>query len=98
MEELDTIVKSFEEMIEAKKKDNESLEAEVAQAEQEVAEQERQVEQETKETEEEMSKLRLRRVMKRNKLAEQIKDQQELLVSLQQQVDTFVTRTFPTLG
>ena len=28
----------------------------------------------------------------------QIKEQQELLVSLQEQVDTFVLRTFPTLG
>ena len=46
--------------------------------------------------------------MKRNKLAEQIREQQELVVSLQAQVgggratlgqvDTFVTRTFPTLG
>ena len=33
-----------------------------------------------------MLKVRLRRVMKRNKLAEQIKDQQELLVNLQEQV------------
>ena len=33
-----------------------------------------------------MLKVRLRRVMKRNKLAEQIKEQQELLVNLQEQV------------
>ena len=31
--------------------------------------------------------VRLRRVMKRNKLAEQIREQQELLVNLQEQVD-----------
>ena len=33
-----------------------------------------------------MLQVRLRRVMKRNKLAEQIKEQQELLVNLQEQV------------
>ena len=52
----------------------------------------------TREAEEASANLRLTRVMKRNKLAEQIKEQQELLISLQDQVDAFVLRTFPTLG
>ena len=52
----------------------------------------------TKEAEEAQAKIRLTRVMKRNKLADQIKEQQELLISLQEQVDAFVLRTFPTLG
>ena len=98
MEELETIMNSFEEMIEAKKKDNDALEAEVAEMEKEVAEQDRELIEQTKEAEQAQAKLRLTRVMKRNRLAEQIKEQQELLVSLQEQVDTFVTRTFPTLG
>lgn len=89
---------SFEEMIEAKKKDNELLEEEVVKLEQELKEEEAELEAQSKTVEEEMAKVRLRRVMKRNKLAEQIKEQQELLVNLQEQVDTFVTRTFPTLG
>jgi len=98
MEELGNIMSSFEEMIEAKKKDNELLEEEVVKLEQELKEEEAELEAQSKTVEEEMAKVRLRRVMKRNKLAEQIKEQQELLVNLQEQVDTFVTRTFPTLG
>ena len=35
--------------------------------------------------------VRLRRVMKRNKLAEQIREQQELLVNLQEQVKIMLT-------
>ena len=98
MEELETIMNSFEEMIEAKKRDNDALEAEVAEMENEVAEQDRELIEQTKEAEEAHAKLRLTRVMKRNRLAEQIKEQQEMLVSLQEQVDAFVTRSFPTLG
>jgi len=98
MEELGNIMSSFEEMIEAKKKDNKLLEEEVVKLEQELKEEEAELEAQSKTVEEEMAKVRLRRVMKRNKLAEQIKEQQELLVNLQEQVDTFVTRTFPTLG
>ena len=100
---------SFEEMIEAKKKDNELLEEEVVKLEQELKEEEAELEAQSKAAEEEMAKgllvlmiismqikmmtsrmklqVRLRRVMKRNKLAEQIKEQQELLVNLQEQVD-----------
>ena len=98
MEELETIMKSFEEMIEAKQKDNDALEAEVAEMEREVEEQDRELIEQTKEAEEAQAKLRLTRVMKRNRLAEQIKEQQETLASLHEQVDAFVTRSFPTLG
>ena len=98
MEELETVIKSFEEMIEAKRRDNEILEAEVTEMEKEVAEQDKELIEQTKEAEEAQAKLRLTRVMKRNRLAEQIKEQQELLVSLHEQVDAFVTRSFPTLG
>ena len=108
MEELGSIMASFEEMIEAKKKDNELLEEEVVKLEQELKEEEAELEAQSKAAEEEMAKVlialmikvemkmtisrmklqvRLRRVMKRNKLAEQIKEQQELLVNLQEQVD-----------
>ena len=98
MEELDSVVKSYEEMIEAKKAENEALMAEVTEMEREVEEENRELVERTREAEEASAKLRLTRVMKRNKLAEQIKDQQELLISLQEQVDAFVLRTFPTLG
>ena len=98
MEELDGIIKSFEEMIEAKQKENKALEVEVAEMEKSVEEENRELIAKTREEEEAGAKLRLRRVMKRNKLAEQIKEQQDLLISLQQQVDAFVLRTFPTLG
>ena len=98
MEELDNIIKSFEEMIEAKQEENKALEVEVAEMEKSVEEENRDLINKTREDEEAGAKLRLRRVMKRNKLAEQIKEQQDLLISLQQQVDAFVLRTFPTLG
>ena len=98
MEELDNIIKSFEEMIEAKQEENKALEVEVAEMEKSVEEENRDLINKTREEEEAGAKLRLRRVMKRNKLAEQIKEQQDLLISLQQQVDAFVLRTFPTLG
>ena len=98
MEELDNIIKSFEEMIEAKQRENQALEVEVAELEKSVEEENRELMDKTREEEEAGAKLRLRRVMKRNKLAEQIKQQQDLLISLQQQVDAFVLRTFPTLG
>ena len=98
MEELDSIIKSFEEMIEAKQKENKALEVEVADMEKSVEDENRELITKTLEEEEAGAKLRLRRVMKRNKLAEQIKEQQDLLISLQQQVDAFVLRTFPTLG
>ena len=98
MEELESIIKSFEEMSEAKQKENKALEAEVAELEKSVELENRELIDKTREEEEAGAKLRLRRVMKRNRLAEQIKEQQDLLISLQQQVDAFVLRTFPTLG
>ena len=98
MEELDNIVKSFEEMIEAKKQENEALLAEVIELEKQVEDDNKDLVEQTKAMEEEQATQRLTRVMKRNKLAEQIKEQQELLISLQEQVDSFVLRTFPTLG
>ena len=98
MEELDSIIKSFEEMIEAKQKENKALEVEVGEMEKSVELENRELIEKTREEEEAGAKLRLRRVMKRNRLAEQIKEQQDLLISLQQQVDAFVLRTFPTLG
>ena len=98
MEELDTIIKSFEQMIEAKQKENEALENEVRDLETDLEEENKHLVETSRAEEEAQAKLRLTRIMKRNKLAEQIKDQQDLLISLQQQVDAFVLRTFPTLG
>ena len=85
-------------MIEAKKVENELLLGEVLEMENEVELENKELLKQTKEAEEDQAKLRLTRVMKRNKLADQIKEQQELLMSLQEQVDAFVLRTFPTLG
>ena len=83
---------------EALRKENEALETEVAAFETAVRKENKELIEKTREEEEAQVKSRLARVMKRNRLAEQIKDQQELLISLQQQVDAFVLRTFPTLG
>ena len=98
MGELDNIIKSFEEMIEAKQSENDALEKEVIEFEAAVKKEKEELNEKTREEEEAQARLRLTRVMKRNKLADQIKEQQELLLSLQQQVDSFVLRTFPTLG
>ena len=98
MEELDTVVRSFEEMIEAKQQENVALEAEVLELEAAVSAQNEDLIKQTREAEEAAAAVRLTRVMKRNRLAEQIREQQELLLNLQEQVDTFMTRTFPTLG
>ena len=98
MEELDSIIKSYENIIEAKRLENEALLAEVTEIEKAVEEENKELVEKTKEAEEAQAKMRLTRVMKRNKLADQIKEQQEFLISLQEQVDAFVLRTFPTLG
>ena len=57
MEELGNIMASFEEMIEAKKKDNELLEVEVVKLEEELKEEERELEAQSKAAEEEMAKV-----------------------------------------
>ena len=57
MEELGNIMASFEEMIEAKKKDNELLEVEVVKLEKELKEEERELEAQSKAAEEEMAKV-----------------------------------------
>ena len=57
MEELGSIMASFEEMIEAKKKDNELLEEEVVKLEQELKEEEAELEAQSKAAEEEMAKV-----------------------------------------
>ena len=57
MEELGNIMSSFEEMIEAKKKDNELLEEEVVKLEQELKEEEAELEAQSKTVEEEMAKV-----------------------------------------
>ena len=59
MEELGSIMASFEEMIEAKKKDNELLEEEVVKLEQELKEEEAELEAQSRIAEEEMAKVTL---------------------------------------
>ena len=64
MEELGSIMASFEEMIEAKKKDNELLEEEVVKLEQELKEEEAELEAQSKAAEEEMAKVLILLVIK----------------------------------
>ena len=42
--------------------------------------------------------LRMQRVVQRNQIVRKIKEQHELLVSLQEQLDTYMYRSFPSLG
>lgn len=41
---------------------------------------------------------RMNRIMKRNRMVQKIKDQQELLMKLHDQLDSYMHRSFPSLG
>lgn len=97
MEELDSSLATIQEMTEEKKRENRELERELEALEQEVREQEQELEQLVRREEEERKKVRMLRLMKKNRLMEQLRDQTELLNTLQFQVQNFVTKTYPTL-
>ena len=48
--------------------------------------------------EEERAEIRMERMMKKNALADQIKDQSELLATIHTQIQAFATRTYPALS
>ena len=98
MEELDATLASITEMAEEKEKENEQLREEVRALEQEVLDQEAELEEMVRREEEERKKARMKMVMKKNRLTEQLREQTELLHTLQFQVQAFVTKTYPTLG
>ena len=98
MDELNTVLESIQEMIDAKIKENKSLKQEIQELRKEIQVQEKELDTLVEEEEEERKKNRMLRVMKKNKVTDQLKDQTELMNALQVQVQTFVTKTFPTLN
>ena len=98
MEELNAILASIQEMDAEKKQENAQLEAQAALLEAEVEEQEAELQELVRREEEERKKARMERMMKKNRLKEQLKEQTALLNALQVQVKSFVTKTYPTLG
>ena len=98
MKELDQVIADYEDMINDKRRDNENLLAEIADLEKEVEEQEEDAEKQKKDTEKVVEEDRLYRLMKRRRLVEQIKEQNELMTNLRDQIDNYMLRTFPSLG
>ena len=41
---------------------------------------------------------RLQRIMRRNRMIQKIKDQEEVMMRLQEQLDNYMHRSFPSLG
>ena len=95
--ELTTVYNDIHEMRLAKEAENEELEREVghltAMVERNSAECQEAAEEEAHER-----PLRMHRVVQRNQMVRKIKEQHELLVSLQEQLDTYMYRSFPSLG
>ena len=85
-------------MTEAKHKENEALKTEILELER-VVEQERI---ELTEAEIALKELngsqRLTRAMKRTKLLKKIKDQHDIIMKLQDQLDVYMFKSFPCLG
>ena len=96
--ELDENLENFIKMTEAKHKENEALKTEILELER-VVEQERI---ELTEAEIALKELngsqRLTRAMKRTKLLKKIKDQHDIIMKLQDQLDVYMFKSFPCLG
>ena len=98
IEELGSVLTSLEEMVAEKGAENHALGAELEELRESVARQEAEIAQLVREEEEGRAAHRLERIMRKNRMAEQIKEQEELIDLLQLQIQAFVSKTFPTLG
>jgi predicted RNase H-like nuclease (RuvC/YqgF family) len=98
MEELGSVLSSLEEMVDKKGEENHALEAELVGLQAEVAGQEAELAELVRAEEEGRAARRLDQMMRKNRLGEQLKEQADLIDLLQLQIETFVTKTFPTLG
>ena len=95
---MSSALSSLEEMVAEKGAENHALEAELNELRESVARQEAELAQLVREEEEGRAARRLETMMRKNRLAEQIRDQEELIHLLQLQIQAFVSKTFPTLG
>ena len=98
MDELGSLLSSLEEMVDKKGEENRSLTADLAELEEGVAAQEAELASLVLAEEAGRATRRLDQMMRKNRLAEQVKEQADLMDLLQLQIETFVTKTFPTLG
>jgi hypothetical protein len=98
MEELDSALTSLDEMVREKDAENQALAAELEGLRAGVAAQEAELARLVRAEEEGRAARRLDQMMRKNRLADQIKEQADLIDLLQLQIQAFVTKTFPTLG
>ena len=98
MDELGSLLSSLEEMVDKKGEENRSLTTDLAELEEGVAAQEAELASLVLAEEAGRATRRLDQMMRKNRLAEQVKEQADLMDLLQLQIETFVTKTFPTLG
>ena len=97
MDELNAELESIRNLSIAKERENVRLQREVERLAVEVGEQEAELKQLMSQEEEDRAKARIEGMMKKNLLADQLKDQSELLASIQTQIQSFATRTYPVL-
>ena len=98
MEELGSVLSSLEEMVDKKGEENHSLAADLTELQAAVAAQEEELAELVRAEEAGRAARRLDQMMRKNRLAEQVKEQADLMDLLHLQIETFVTKTFPTLG
>ena len=97
MEELNTALESIMEMTEEKEAENSHLSSLLKVLEEEVNAQGEELGVLVRMEEEERAKVRMMRMMKKNRLTEQLRDQTELLNTLRLQIQSFANKTYPTL-
>jgi predicted RNase H-like nuclease (RuvC/YqgF family) len=98
MDELNSTLAALEEMVVQKGQENHALEAELDQLRSAVTAQEAELEQLVRAEEEGRATRRLEAMMRKNRLGEQLREQEQVMELLQLQIQTFLTSTFPTLG
>ena len=98
LDELEKARKSVKEAVRAKEEENARLEKETKLLEAEVEAEKLELEKKRSEVLELEGGNRLGRMMKKNTLIHKIKEQHELILSLQDQLDTYMFRSFPSLG
>ena len=95
--EYDQINADLKDMSKAKHEENKKLEREVF-ALQCMVERKRKEVEEDYEAELEDRPERMQRIVQRNQLVQKIKDQNEVLMAMQEQLDTYMYKSFPSLG
>ena len=95
--EYDQINADLKEMTKAKHEENKKLEREVFALQCMVDRKRKEVEEDF-EPEMEDRPERMNRIVQRNQLVQKIKDQNEVLMAMQEQLDTYMFKSFPSLG